>query len=90
VRNQKQSDELRDCTFQPVLHLQRRKEPRGGCIVVPGLSGHLEKQAAARRQASELQAKLDRIFIAKPKDPRSKFTVSRPFVLSSDSPVRVE
>jgi hypothetical protein len=88
VRSRQQYDELQECTFAPATNAGKPAPAASGPVLIRGLSNHLEKQKAATKLQQEQRRREDEVFMTKPKDPVSKFTVPRPFAFSTSNPVR--
>lgn len=90
IRNRRQYDELVECTFAPAINpaaaAARRASSRRP-VQVRGLAAHLSKQEQAQRKAAAEAELRARLFLERPRSPRGKFTIAKPFNLSNAQPV---
>lgn len=90
IRNRREYEELCECTFAPAVNSRQAEARRAASrrpVLVRGLSTHLDKQQNAQRKAAEEAETRARLFLERPRSPRAKFTIARPFNLSNANPV---
>lgn len=89
IRNRQEYDELTECTFAPAINpAAAAGRATRKAVQVRGLAAHLGKQEQAQRKAAAEAELRSRLFLERPRSPRAKFTIARPFKLSNAKPVR--
>lgn len=83
MRAQEANKQLAECTFAPNISKPVVEIPQGP-VAVPGLDRYLEVKAMAEKRQAEADARAAKVFLTKPRSPRSRGpTVVKPFKFAS-------
>lgn len=81
-------EELKECTFAPVVNKGNPESMQGGStkpIVIRGLGRHLELKEKTKRMAEAQRQREEKAFLLKVSQPKDLYTIPKPFNLSTSS-----